>query len=144
MWWRLRRLQTFGVAVFWVYHGSNGPPVQTYSVADFDTSGFFPAGLSDIGILSHEIGEWMNNPFGFNSTPLWGHTGQVGGCQSNLEVGDPLTGSLAPSVIMPNGFTYHLQELAFSSWFLGGPSSAVHGWYSNNGSFVKDAGPTCH
>jgi len=126
------------------YHSAIGPPIQTYAVSDFDTSNFFPAGLQDTGILSHEIGEWMNDPFVFNLTPLWGHTGQVGGCQGNLEVGDPLTGNLAPSVVMPNGYTYHLQEMAFYSWFLGGPSAGVNGWYSNNASFLKDAGPTCH
>lgn len=126
------------------YHGANGPPIQTYAVSDFDTAGFFSAALQDTGIISHEIGEWMNDPFDFNLTPLWGHTGQVSGCQGNLEVGDPLTGYLAPSVLMPNGFTYHLQELAFYSWFLGGPSIGIHGWYSDNASFLKDAGPTCH
>jgi hypothetical protein len=63
--------------------------------------------------MAHEIGEWMNDPFGNNPTPLWGHTGQVSGCQNNLEVGDPLTGTIVPPVVMPNGFTYHLQELAF-------------------------------
>ncbi len=126
------------------YHGANGPPIQTYAVADFDTARFYGAGLQDTGILSHEIGEWMNDPFGFNPTPLWGHTGQVGGCQNNLEVGDPLTQFLAPSIKMPNGFTYHLQEMAFYSWFLGGPSTGIHGWYSNNASFTRDAGPPCH
>jgi hypothetical protein len=125
------------------YHGAYGPPIQTYSVSDFETSGFFSQAANDTAIVSHEIGEWVNDPFGFNLTPPWGHTGQVGGCQANLEVGDPLTGLLAPSVIMPNGFTYHLQEMAFYSWFLGGPSVGVHGWYSNNGYFTKDAGPTC-
>jgi hypothetical protein len=44
--------------------------------------------------------------------------GQVLGCQSNLEVGDPLSGTDAPPIVMPNHFTYHLQELAFFSWFM--------------------------
>ncbi len=85
----------------------------------------------------------MNDPFGNNATPPWGHTGQVGGCQNNLEVGDPLTGTNAPPVVMPNGFTYHLQELAFFSWFYGAPSIGVNGWFSNNGTFLTDAGPPC-
>jgi hypothetical protein len=59
----------------------------------------------------------MNNPFGNNPTPPWGHTGQVGACQNNLEVGDRLTGTEAPRIVMPNGLTYHLQELVFFSWF---------------------------
>jgi hypothetical protein len=44
---------------------------------------------------------------------------------------------------MPNGFTYHLQELAFFSWFYGAPSIGIHGWYSNNDTFTGDAGPPC-
>jgi hypothetical protein len=54
-----------------------------------------------------------------------------------------LSGSLAPSILRPNGFTYHLQEMAFYSWFMGGPSIGVNGWYSNNASFLKDAGLAC-
>ena len=127
------------------YHGANYyTPVQTYSVADFDTTGLFGPGAEDTAVLAHEIGEWMNDPIGFNPTPLWGNTGQVqGSCQNNLEVGDPLTGTLMPLVKMPNGFSYHLQELAFYSWFLGKPSIGVNGWYSSNGTFLTDAGPPC-
>ena len=48
----------------------------------------------DISVLSHEVGEWLDDPFGNNPTPAWGNTGQVKGhCQANLEVGDPLTGT---------------------------------------------------
>jgi hypothetical protein len=85
----------------------------------------------------------MNDPYIINGTPAWGHTGQVAGCQNNLEVGDPLTGVEAPRVVMPNGFTYHLQELAFFSWFFGNPSLGIHGWDSDNGTFLTDAGPVC-
>jgi hypothetical protein len=134
------------------YHGVTGfpTPTQTYSPLDFESSGFFATSsgpilaLSDTAVASHEVGEWMNDPFTINPTPLWGHTGQVGGCQGNLEVGDPLTGTEAPRIWMPNGFTYHLQELAFFRWFFGAPSISVNGWYSNNGTFLTDAGPPCH
>jgi hypothetical protein len=135
------------------YHNATGAPIvtQTYAVADFDRTQFFlgpPAGL-DTDPLSHEIGEWINDPFGSNLTAPWGHTGQVAGCQANLEVGDPLSGTDLAPVTMPNGFTYHLQELAFFSWFYGAPSVGVHGWFSNNNSFSDaagtplDAGPPC-
>ena len=64
----------------------------------------------------------MDDPFRINPTPLWGNIGQVqGACQGNLEVGEPLTGTDVPDVTMPNGYTYHLQELAFFSWFFGAP-----------------------
>ncbi len=117
--------------------------IQTYSPFDFDVSGLFVSSANDTAIVSHEVAEWMNDPYINNATPPWGNTGQVVGCQANLEVGDPLTGSEAPRIAMPNGFTYHLQELAFFSWFFGAPSKGIHGWFSNNGTFLTDAGPPC-
>jgi len=126
------------------YHGDTGSlPDQTYSPLDFDSTGLFGPGAEDTAVASHEVGEWMNDPFGNTPTPPWGHIGQVPGCQDNLEVGDPLSGTDAPPVVMPNGFTYHLQELAFFSWFYGASSIGIHGWFSDNGTFLTDAGPPC-
>jgi len=125
------------------FHGSTGTPIQTYSPIDFDTTGLFGSGIRDTSIAAHEVGEWMDDPFGNNPTPAWGHTGQVSGCQNNLEVGDPLTGTNVPVVHGANGFTYHLQELAFFSWFYGAPSTAINGWFSDNNTFTSDAGPVC-
>ncbi|MEP6715476.1 MAG: choice-of-anchor D domain-containing protein, partial [Terriglobia bacterium] len=105
---------------------------QTYIFADYSYSG-------DVSALSHEVGEWMDDPFTANATPRWGHTGQVAECQADLEVGDPLTGTLI-RVQMPNGFNYHLQEMAFASWFYNQiPSSGIFGWYSSNGTFKTGA-----
>jgi hypothetical protein len=118
-------------------------PVQTYAFIDFDTSRRFGGKFSDTSIAAHEIGEWMDDPFANNPTPPWGHVGQVSGCQSNLEVGDPLTRTNIPTVTGANGFPYHLQELAFFSWFYGAPSIAVNGWFSDNNTFTSDAGPVC-
>lgn len=117
--------------------------LQTYSPFDFDVSGFFVSSANDTAIVSHEAAEWMNDPYVNNATPAWGNTGQVVGCQANLEVGDPLTGNLAPKIAMPNGYTYSLQELAFFPWFFGAPSGSVNGWFSNNATFLTDAGPVC-
>ena len=85
-----------------------------------------------------KVAEWADDPFTANPTPLWGNTGQVVGCQGNLEVGDPLTPTAFPPVTM-NGFTYHLQELAFMTWFYGGPWKSAGGAYSNNGTFTVPA-----
>lgn len=123
------------------FHNSFGSPVQTYSVADVDSTGGF-SGTADISASSHEIGEWMDDPLGTNPTPLWGHIGQVSGCQSNLEVGDPLSGTLFPAVTL-SSFTYHMQEMAFFSWFYGTPSTGVDSDFSNNESFESDAGGIC-
>lgn len=124
------------------FHNAVG--AQSFGTADFDTSAIFVSPVPDVSIMSHEVAEWMNDPFGNNPTPAWGHIGQQPGCQANLEVGDPLSGTLAPPIFNPaNGFTYHMQELAFFSWFYGAPSIGVNGWFSDNGTFLTDAGPVC-
>jgi hypothetical protein len=126
------------------YHGTgNNDQTQTYSPMDFDSTGLFGVSGLDIATATHEVAEWMDDPFGNNPTPAWGHTGQVGGCQGNLEVGDPLSGTEAPRIVMSNGFTYHLQELAFFSWFYSARSTGVGGWFSDNGTFLTNAGPPC-
>jgi hypothetical protein len=106
---------------------------QTYGLAMYDNTGFF-SGSSDISVLSHEVAEWQNDPNTINPTPAWGHIGQVSGCQANLEVGDPLSGTIFNDAL--GGFTYHPQELAFFSWFYHQkPSLGVNGWYSDQGTF---------
>jgi hypothetical protein len=121
------------------YHNSFGTPLQTYSPLDFDGVQAFGSGFTST--MSHEIGEWMDDPNGSNLVPAWGAEGQQAGCQNNLEVGDPLSpGFTTPTneftVAMPNGLTYDLQELAFYSWFYGGTSLGAGGKYSNNGTFT--------
>jgi hypothetical protein len=128
------------------YHSFAGEPTpsQLYAVAEIDVTNLFGnAAIENTGVLAHEMGELVDDPYGDNEVPPWGHTGQVGACQENLEDGDPLTGTGMPPVTMPNGYTYQLQELAFFSWFFGGQSLGVHGWYSSNGTFTSDAGPLC-
>jgi hypothetical protein len=126
------------------YHGAFNNPdfggqAQTYSPTDMELSGDFGAAIQDTSVAAHEVGEWMNDPWGNNPTPAWGHIGQQQGCQTNLEVGDPLTGTNFSPVTV-NGFTYHLQELAFFSWFFHqSPSWGAGGKYSDNGTFTTFA-----
>jgi hypothetical protein len=123
------------------YHNaiSNANRLQTYGVAMYDNSGDF-RGIADTAIMAHEVGEWMNDPIGTNPTKPWGNIGQVSGCQGNLEVGDPLTGTGITDTL--NGKDYHLQELAFFSWFYhSSPSLGVNGWFSSNGTFRTSAAP---
>ena len=108
--------------------------VQTYALGDYDNGAFFGFSASDISALTHEVGEWQNDPYTTNPTPAWGNVGQVRGCQANLEVGDPLSGTTFSDTL--NGFTYQPQELAFFSWFYHQrPSLGVNGWYSDQGKF---------
>ncbi len=124
------------------YHAATGSPMQTYSPSDFDSTGIF-VGVKNTSTFAHEIGEWLNDPTGNNPTPAWGHVGQVSGCQSNFEVGDPLSGKDFPPITTSNGFTYDMQELAFFSWFYGAPSIGAGSLFSNNGTFTSDAGAPC-
>jgi hypothetical protein len=110
---------------------------QTYAVATYDNTSLF-TGTSDISAPTHEVAEWQDDPFGDNPTEAWGHVGQVAGCQSDLEVGDPLSGTTFADPV--GGFIYHPQELAFTSWFFHRtPSLGVNGWYSDQGTFTSSA-----
>ena len=92
------------------HYATGGSPKQTWARAAYTIGG-------DVKTASHEIGEWMNDPLLTNSTPSWGHIGEVpNNCGVKLEVGDPLDGISMP-LINISGHNYHVQELAFFSWF---------------------------
>lgn len=131
------------------YHSGivSGANLQLYSPLSLETAGIFNA---DTETIAHEMGEAVDDPTGNNATPFWGGEGQVsaGSCQNNLEVGDPLSEGFATptakfTVVGANGFTYHLQEMAFFSWFFGGTSLGSGGRYSNNGTFTGYAKQPC-
>ena len=90
--------------------------------------------IQDIRALSHELGEWMDDPLtpAQNIVPAWGHIGQVSGCQNNLEVGDPVAGNaftVTTGGLFP--FTYHPEDLVFLKWFARvTPSTSVNGWHT--------------
>ena len=110
------------------YHSATSSN-HTYAVAAYSDPNIFSVPIQDVHALSHEIGEWMDDPFGNNLVPAWGHVGQVSGCQNNLENGDPVTG-IAFTVTM-GGFTYHPEDLVFLPWFSRQtPSSSVNGWFT--------------
>lgn len=71
----------------------------------------------DVSAASHEIGEWMDDPFPGNN---------VVGCNDNswMENGDPLEGRANYGGIpyQVNGFTYNLQDLVYIDYF-GAPDS---------------------
>ena len=78
------------------------------------------AGLSDINVLSHEIAEWMDNPFGSNKVqPYQIPVAPPGVCSADLETGDPLRGVSFHMPGNPNdaaGF-WHPQDGLFLNWF---------------------------
>jgi len=129
------------------YHSfSSVDPALTYGVTQFGDEGVFT--WPDAVPLSHEVGEWMNDPTGANYVQLFNENAGVDptappACQGNYETGDILGGVFMPPVKGENGYTYTLQELAFFSYFYGGPSIAANHWYSNNNTLGSDAGPAC-
>jgi hypothetical protein len=112
------------------YHSSNGsqPGGQTYGVSSTidQGSGVFS---QDTAALSHEVGEWEDDPFIDNFV----------GCFDNniLEVGDPLVLHDKPYTV--NGFTYHLQDLVFVGYFGAPRIASVHSWLS----FANDEQNVC-
>ncbi|MEO7002159.1 MAG: hypothetical protein ABI068_10055 [Ktedonobacterales bacterium] len=98
------------------YHSANSSPtgLQSYAWASNMDAGIFPSAdhIQDINPLSHEISEWYNDPFVYNTTPVWSVPSQPQyGCSNALETGDPLVGV----AFYVNG--YHPQDEAFFSWF---------------------------
>jgi hypothetical protein len=112
------------------YHSANGsqPGGQTYS---YTTSVDQGVGVfsQDTAAMSHEIGEWLDDPFVDNAV----------GCTDNsiLEVGDPLVLDDHPYTV--NGFTYHLQDLVFLGYFGAPGSTSLHNWLS----FQNDKKTVC-
>ena len=115
------------------YHGVTFAD-QTYAAAAYSDPGIFSAGMiQDVHALSHELGEWLDDPFGNNVTPGW-KGGQAVVCQSNLEVGDPVTG--VGFLAELNDKTYHLEDLVFLNWFARQPvSKAINGQYTFLGTY---------
>jgi hypothetical protein len=107
--------------------------LQTYIYTSFPTLGLFNGGFADVAVLSHEVAEWVNDPFGTNLVRPWSVPQYPGVCFSDLlEVGDAIEYFPDPTfTVALHGVTYHLQDLAFFSWFTGAkPSVGMDGRYS--------------
>jgi hypothetical protein len=71
-------------------NGNGDQQVQPYIYAGWGDPGIFlNPSFQDVLALSHEVSEWMNDPFVNNPTPPWQFANGAG-CQANLENGDPL------------------------------------------------------
>jgi hypothetical protein len=110
------------------YHSSEGSTSnpQSYAEATYvDHAGAFS---QDVSALSHEIGEWADDPltvnFNGNNTPC-----------GILENGDPEEGfsNYGAFPYSLHGFTYNLQDLVMLPYFGAPTSTSVNGWYSFQG-----------
>ena len=110
------------------YHSSEGSSSnpQSYAHATYiDHPGDF---AQDVSALSHEVGEWADDPLVVN---ISGNNTPCG----ILEDGDPEEGfanfGAVPYVL--NGFTYNLQDLVTLPYFGAPSSTSVNGWFSFQG-----------
>jgi len=104
------------------YHSANAgaPNGQTYAYTTVISQAGVPVFSQDIGAASHEVGEWILDPFTTNNSPC-----------GIMENGDPLEtepnfGDYPYTVA---GFTYHPQDLVFNDYF-GSPITQVNGWHT--------------
>ena len=103
--------ETSGGCCIGGYHSTTG--AQTYMVFDYvGKSGVFS---QDVSALSHEMGEWLDDPFTNNNSPC-----------GIYEVGDPLEreANYGGYPYVSNGMTYNLQDLAQPPYF-GAPASTT-------------------
>lgn len=105
--------------------------VQTLVWASWTDQGILGTNLADVTAMSHEISEWINDPFGSNFVPAWQYPSAVAGCQNTLETADPVA-ALPNSTVAVNidTFVYHPQTQVLLPWFTRQPSDAVEGAYS--------------
>ncbi len=113
------------------YHNAvkNTAGLQTYIWSTESDSTVLGGFGEDVSALSHELLEWIDDPFTTNTVPNWiSPSAPQYGCNNALEVGDPLVGV----VFSVTGFTSdHLQDIAFYNWFARqSPSTAINGQYS--------------
>lgn len=115
------------------YHSATDvhPGGQTYAYTTYvDEPGSFS---QDVSAMSHELGEWMDDPFTDNSV----------NCADNtlLENGDPLENNANYGAFpyTVGGFTYNLQSLVFLDYFGAPPADSLNSWYS----FQNDEAGTC-
>src|SRR5215472_16971168 len=109
------------------YHASQRPPAataKTWIYAAYTEPGTFLGNIfSDVVPRSHEVAEWLNDPFvgafaiGFlNLIPPAVLPGQEGACVINFEVGDPLEAGPTEFTQVTNGTVCHLQDEVFLPW----------------------------
>jgi len=110
------------------YHSSEGSVSDPQSYAEAAYVDHVGAFSQDVSALSHEIGEWADDPLTVN------YNGNNTPC-GILEVGDPLEGNAnygAYKYVL-HGFTYNLQDLVTLPYFGAPTSTSVNGWLSFQG-----------
>jgi hypothetical protein len=110
------------------YHSSEGNIGNLQSYAEFGYVDKVGAFAQDVSALSHEMGEWVDDPlvvnYNGNNTPC-----------GILEVGDPLENNpnYGAYHYTLNGFTYNLQDLVTLPYFGAPANTSVNDWFTFQG-----------
>jgi hypothetical protein len=119
-------------------NGQGNNPVQTFMYSAYTSpntyTGFSPTtsprrGLSDIHALSHEVAEWLDDPFVNNAVQPWlTPTAPQYGCTPVLETGDPVVGVWFPLPGNPDAAAnnvWHPEDEVNANWFTRDGTSAL-------------------
>lgn len=114
-------LTQFGGCCIGGYHTSYGNISAPQAYAHFTYLDFVGDFSQDVSALSHEVGEWVDDPLVVNTS------GNPVAC-GILEVGDPEEGftNYGGFPYAVNGFSYNLQDLVFLPYF-GSLKTSVNG-----------------
>jgi hypothetical protein len=116
------------------YHNYNG--TQTYAEFSYlTTSGAFS---QDVSALSHELGEWMDDPF-TNNTDVPHSCATHGNDQQIYETGDPLEieANFGDYAYKVGGFTWHLQDLVTPLYFGAPAKTSANGFVTFQGTSLS-------
>lgn len=128
-------------------NGQGKQPVQTFIYSAYVTPGTYSGflsdytgdrtaprptrGLSDIHALSHEVAEWLDDPFVNNAVQPWvADSAPQYGCTDVLETGDPVVGVWfgMNGNADPNSYgQWHPEEEVYAQWFGRGGVETVLG-----------------
>jgi hypothetical protein len=115
------------------YHSYTG--TQAYSHFTFISNNSSSLAFSqDVSALSHEIGEWVDDPL-TNNTNIPAACGELGNQDQIYEVGDPIEvdANYGDYPYVLKGVTYHLQDLVLPTYFGAPASTTVNGWSTFQG-----------
>jgi hypothetical protein len=117
-----------GVCCVGGYHSATGSVSNPQAYSHFtyvDHPGEF---AQDVSALSHEVGEWADDPLVVNTS---GNNTPCG----LLEVGDPLenNANFGGFPYTSGGFTYNLQDLVTLPYFGAPPSTSVNNFFTFQG-----------
>lgn len=130
-------LSACGIAGYHSYV-ANPSGAHTYSYQAYLPPALFGAGsgFHDIGPMSHELAEWLADPYVNNIVPEWFSTeAEQYGCMNVLESADPV----ADKFLTVNGLTY--SDNAYLPWFARSASSSWKGRYTWLNTFTTYSSP---